>query len=208
MTRHPARPRRRATVVAGVVAALALGAGAVLVTDRSNDDVAGPTEDPAATAGPAGPAGPAGSAAPASTPEPVPTGERRIRRPVSLDDTARFGTGLELRVTDLEPVRGVARGPGEIAGPAVRLTVQLTNHGERRISLESVVLSVSYGRAQTPAMTLTGPGGQPFGGTLGPGRSQRARYVFAIPVSARDRVRVVASYTGSAPSVELAGSVS
>jgi hypothetical protein len=126
---------------------------------------------------------------------------------VPLDDTARFGTGLDLRLSDLEPVDGVARGPGEIAGPAVRLTVRLTNHADRPVSLESVVLEVTYGRAQTPAMSLTGPGGRPFGGTLAPGRSRSARYVFAIPVSARDHVRVAASYTGSVPSVELAGAM-
>ncbi|HEY1118852.1 MAG TPA: hypothetical protein VGE43_14160 [Acidimicrobiales bacterium] len=127
---------------------------------------------------------------------------------MSLDRVAHFGTGLDLQVTGVEPVHGVARGPGEIAGPAVRLTVRLTNRGRREISLESVVLAVSYGRDRTPAMSLSGPGGRPFAGALAPGHSQCGRYVFALPLSARDHVQVVASYTGSVPGVALTGSMS
>lgn len=206
MRRHLSRPgrpsRRQAALAAGIAAAVVLAAGAVLVRDTAGDAGSPAPEGPEVTVVAVSPS------PVAAQPEPVAAGERRVRRPVPLADTARFGTGLDLRVIDVEAVRGVARGPGEIAGPAVRLTVQLTNRGRREISLESVVLSVSYGPDRTPAMTLTGPDGRPFGGTLAPGGSQRARYVFAIPPAARDHVKVVASYTGSVPGVALTGSMS
>ncbi len=87
------------------------------------------------------------------------------------------------------------------------MSVLISNRGEHAVSLESVVLSVTYGSAETPAVTLTGPGARPFGGLLEAGRSQTARYVFAIPATERGEVRLVASYSGTAPGVELIGSV-
>lgn len=202
--------RRRTALAAGIAAVLALAGGAVLVRDAL-DDAASPGASPAA--GPAADAlrTPAATTSPrtaAEQPQPVVAGERRVRRPVALDQVAHFGTGLDLRVIGVEPVHGVAEGPGEVAGPAVRLTVSLTNRGDREISLEGVVLAVSYGPDRTPAMSLSGPGGRPFGGALAPGHAQRARYVFALPTSARDHVQVVASYTGSVPGVALTGSMS
>lgn len=207
-TRRLAGPSGRAVAIGVGIAAVLLGAGGVvLVGQGASDEATGPdhTVVTPADAEPSDPASP--DVTPASTPSAVPAGELRIRRPVPLDVTARFGGGLSLRVTDVTPVRGVARGPGEIAGPAVRLTVQISNQGHRAVSLESVVLSVSYGGAETPAVTLTGSGARPFGGDVEPGRSQTAQYVFAIPAAERGDVQVVATYTGSAPGVELIGSV-
>jgi len=201
MTRRLVRPSGRAAAAgAALAAALLIGGGVVLVGDPSPDEATGPATVTPSEAAPRAPA-------PAS-PAAVPAGEMRVRPAVPLDAAAHFDRALSLRVTEVEAVRGVARGPGEIAGPAVRLTVRLTNRGGRPVSLESVVLAVSYGRDETPAVTLSGPGGRPFGGELGPGRSQSARYVFAIPVAARGDVRVVASYTGAAPAVQLVGSAS
>jgi hypothetical protein len=209
-------PRRLWTVVA-----LALMTGvlatAVLLAALSDSSTSPPTrpagsttstapDRAAATAGAAPSSGPTGTPTAGSLAV-VPAGEMRTKAPVPITATAHFGTGLSLRVTRLEQVRGVAHGPGEVAGPAVRMTVRLTNRSTEGISLESVVLAVSYGADQTPASPLHGPGGRAFSGTLEPGASATARYVYAIPDAGRDRVRMVASYTGDAPAVALAGAV-
>lgn len=193
-------------LVGGVAAALALAASA----EPSSPKVSTPPQSLTATTSPSPGAEP--SSGPTGTPSPgslevVPAGEMRTRAPVSFDATATFGAGLSLRVTQLEDVAGVARGPGEIAGPAVRLTFALDNAGAEPVSLESVVIAVTYGAERTPAVTLSGPGEEPFGGTLEPGGTAEGRYVFALPVEARDRVQVVASYTGTAQAVSFEGSV-
>jgi hypothetical protein len=194
-------------LLAGVVAlAVALAATARPTSSPPPAGGADPTAAAAAPSGAEPSSGPTGTPSPGSL-DVVPAGEMRTLPAVPLDRRADFGTGLTLRVATLEQVRGVARGPGEIAGPAVRMTVVLVNRSGASISLEGVVVSVSYGAERTPAMPLTGPGGAPFGGTLDAGGSATARYVYAIPDSGRDRVRVVASYSGDAPAVALAGSV-
>lgn len=202
---------RRWWVVALAVIAVGI-AGAMAALAASSEPTAAPpspeAETPAAVATPRDEP----SSGPTSTPEPgslkvVPVGKVRTAAAVPFDETADFGGGLTLRVTALESVDGVARGPGEIAGPAVRMTLTLTNDGAEPVSLEGVVIAVSYGVDEAPAGELSGPGGRPFGGELAPGRTVTARYVFAIPADERDRVRAVASYTGSAPSVAFAGSV-
>lgn len=208
MTRRPARPSGRvAAVVTGLAVALVVGGAVVLIGHPSPEEGAGPESLPASSAGVATGVSPSAPAAGEGPAEVVAVDERRVRRAVPLHAVAHFDRALSLQVVEVEPVRGVARGPGEIAGPAVRFTVRLANAGDRPLSLESVVLAVSYGRAETPAVTLTGPGGHPFGGTLGAGRSQTATYVVAIPQAARGRVQVIASHTGTAPAVRLVGSV-
>ncbi|GAA4378227.1 hypothetical protein [Nocardioides caricicola] len=195
-------------LLGGVVAVLALAASA---EPSSSPEAPTTTASPSAAASAPTP-GAAPSSGPTGAPEPgslevVPAGEMRTRAPVPFDATGNFGSGLTLSVTQVEDVAGVAHGPGEIAGPAVRLSFALDNDGAEPISLETVVVAVTYGAAETPAVTLSGPGEQVFGGTLEPGATAEARYVFAIPVEARGRVRAVVSYTGTAPAVSFEGSV-
>jgi hypothetical protein len=125
--------------------------------------------------------------------------------PVGLDETADFGTGLTLRLTEIEAVEGVARGPGQVSGPALRLVVKARNASKAPVSLEGMVVALAYGAAGTPATSLSEPGGKPFEGEL-PARGEAvAVYVFAVAEESRDRVTVSASYTGSAPTVVFEG---
>lgn len=206
-----------ALLVGVVVAALALTASSDPSSGQQPRVPGATTRTPSATHGtthtaaPDPSAGPS-SAAPSGSPSPgsldvVPAGHLRTEPPVPLGSTADFGTGVALRVTRVEPVRGVARGPGEIAGPAVRMTFTLVNHGSDDLPLDGVVVAVSYGGAHTPATALTGPGVREFGGTLGAGDAATGRYVFAIPEAARGRVRVVTSYGSGVPAVALVGAV-
>jgi hypothetical protein len=195
-------------IVGGLTAVLALASSSEPAS--SPEPAAPPGSKGAATAAPTPGAEP--SSGPTGTPtagslDIVPAGEMHTKAPVPWTRPASFGSGLALRVTNIEDVAGVAHGPGEIAGPAVRLTFALVNGGDEPVSLESVVLAATYGARETPAVTLSGPGEKPFGGTLAPGGTATGRYVFAIPVDERDQVQVVASYTGGAPAVSFEGSV-
>jgi hypothetical protein len=102
-------------------------------------------------------------------------------------------------------VEGVARGPGQISGPALRLELRAHNGGTDPVSLEGMVVALAYGAEEMPATTLTEPGGAPFEGELAPGADAVATYVFGVPVGERERITVSASYTGSAPTIPFEG---
>jgi hypothetical protein len=127
---------------------------------------------------------------------------------VPINQTADFGTGLTLRVTDIEAVNGQAKSPGEIAGPALRLTLKATNDTKKAISLGTTVVEVSYGADKTPGVQLMNPGGKPFAGAVKPGGSATGTYVFTVPVDQRKQIQVTMSYAASKPTVVLEGPVS
>jgi hypothetical protein len=162
----------------------------------------------AATQAPATPTGAPTATGGASTGSltPVPYHAVTPQPAIPLRATADFGTGLRLQVTGIDSVRSRAQRPGEISAPAIRITLQARNDSARPISLAGMVLTVDYGAHRTPAIEVAQPGGSPFEGVLPAGRTARGVYVFNVPLADRDRIRVTTSYTGSAPTLVLAGS--
>ncbi|WP_152187780.1 hypothetical protein [Georgenia satyanarayanai] len=228
--------RRRPVLALAVLSLLAVAVWALLASapgDRVTVGAPSPTQHPVpaptATAAPArattAPAVPP-SAAPTAAPREEPTGPppapdtpRRlgegrtvdvgpvtVRPPVGLDEAGDFGTGLTVRLTAIEPVDGVARAPGEIAGPALAVTVQAVNDSTAPVSLADVVVFLSSGPDRTPASDL-GQGSTPLGGSLDAGSSTTGTYVFTVPDDERDDLRVEISYTGEAPTVAFTGAV-
>lgn len=153
-----------------------------------------------------GPAAPTASASPGSL-DPVPTTERTPEPAIPLTAVADFGPEVTLRILEVEEVDGVARGPGEIDGPAVRLTLQLANASDATLSLEPMVVAVTSGAQRNPALSLTGPGGRPFQGELPPGDSATGVYVYAVPEAQRRVLEVTVSATPTAPVVVFRGAV-
>jgi hypothetical protein len=137
---------------------------------------------------------------------PVPVEPAVTLPPVPLDEPASFGSGLVARVTGLEAVQGEARGPGETAGPALRLVVAIRNSGGRAVSLASAVVSVSYGPDLAPAAGLSGPGVRPLAGSVPPGGSATGSYVFGVPGDDRADIQVSISLRASRPTVLFEGS--
>lgn len=216
----PTSKTLRRQVVTAAVLALVVGLGIWLLGSDDQDapdapatsdqPVVGtePTPDPAPTSGPT--PEPAPSSGPTATPSPgsldvVPVQEVSTKPPVPLTEPADFDNGMTLAIERIESVQGVARGTGEVAGPALRLTLRMSNGSDSAVSLESAVVDLTTGADQTPAPTLTDPGGRPFAGDVPAGGSRTGVYVFAVPEDARDRLRVAVSYLSGAPVVVLAG---
>ncbi|WP_155859325.1 hypothetical protein [Cellulomonas sp. KRMCY2] len=125
--------------------------------------------------------------------------------PVALDETASFGTGVTARLTAVESVDGEADGPGEVAGPAVRITVEITNDTAEALDLHKVVVDVAAGADLAPGEPLSGPGVRWLDGTLEPGGVATGVYVFAVPADRRDLVHVKVSYDPVQPTVLFEG---
>jgi hypothetical protein len=125
--------------------------------------------------------------------------------PVAIDEEADAGTGMTFRLETLEAVKGEATGPGEIAGPAVRVTVIATNDSPSPVLVEGVVVDLTYGPDATSAAPLSGPGVVRFAGEVAPGASATGVYVFDVPVDQRGAVKVLVSYLASVSPVVFEG---
>jgi hypothetical protein len=120
------------------------------------------------------------------TPKPLPA---KFRDEVALDN------GVAIEVTDIESVKGQARGAGQVAGPALRFTIQVDNRSKKTINLDLAVVTAYSGSRDDPAIDLSGPGASPLPQSLKAGAKASGKYVFAIPVKERGRIRVDFSYT-------------
>jgi hypothetical protein len=213
-------------IAAGLAVVVAVVAWAVL-RDPGGTTASPGTGDP--TAGVSSPTGTGTTGAPSQAPESgqptksvpptklgtpsqagrgetVPVKPVKTKEPVPLDKTGDFGTGLSVGLEDIKSVKGAAKAPGEIAGPALKITLQATNDSKKAISLDTVTVAVSYGEDRSPAVELS-DGRRPFSGKLGAGDSEKGVYIYTVPTDERDDVRVEVSYTGEAPTVAFEGSV-
>ena len=148
--------------------------------------------------------------APTEAPSPdslvtVPTDTIPVADPIPPDEVADFGTGVTAAIVDVEAVDGVAALPGEISGPALRVTVRLTNGSAAALDLGQTLVDVTYGADRTPGLALGEPGGAPLAGSLAPGASAQGVYVFGIPVDERGQVQVTVMYDVTAPIVVFEG---
>jgi cytoskeletal protein RodZ len=212
--------RRRATLA--IIIALVLVVVAVAVTGLLT--AGGAT--PAATATPNGP-GAATSSAPVSTPTSKPSSRPsstptkkftptpaataptpHATKTATISAPAPIKKELTARVSKMEAVQGKASAPGEIAGPAVRFTITITNTTGKRFDLSTTVVNAYAGADSAPAVALQSPGAKPFPSSVANGASATGVFVFNIPKADRNRVQVtvdtsvlnpVVAFKGAAP---------
>ncbi len=194
-------------VVLTVVSLLLSGAD----DDRTPSAAAGETTASTTTAPPVVPAPTAPT--PAPTPETTgPTGDvddPPPSRPAdALDAAAEAGDGVSASLVSLDAIEGTATGPGNIAGPALRITVRIENGTDEPVSLGGVVVDLASGRDLVPASPLDDPSAAPFAGTVAPGEHADGVYVFTIPEEDRGSVTVSVGYQAGAPFMVFTGSAS
>ncbi len=170
--------------------------------------------NPGAGADPSDPATPAATAVPSpSVPVPTATGSASVVSPkpevtqtVRVKDRTEPEPGIVARVVRIQPVKGTAQGPGEVAGPALRVALELSNNSSSKISLDAVVVNLYYGSKSSPASPLSGPGAKPFSGTVGPGSKATGTYVFNVPTDQRKQIKIEFRYSAEAPVTVFEGS--
>jgi hypothetical protein len=169
-----------------------------------NGTAPGETTRPTA---PADPNGPAPTPPGRGDPNPPAFWEpQEVAEAVELDEPAAFVESVRAEVTKLEAVQGEARGPGEISGPAVRVTVEITNETSAPIELDSTIVAMYIGATEDPAVQLSGPGARSLDGDLDPGASASGVYVYAVPNEDRSTIRITVSYTPQDRAVAFEGS--
>lgn len=218
------QPRRRALLVVGVLVAVALtGVLALWFVDRGSTEGVGgqPTKGATGTVSPRTPApsptpqasvdpsqtlapGPSGSSGPPATSTP----SASQLPPVEPDDTATSAGGLAVDLVDAEAVTGTPVQPGDVGGPAVRMTISLTNPGAEEVSLSGLVVNCYYGADETPASGLTAPGGVAMPSAVAAGSTVTGVYLFTVPREERSSVRLTLDLAAGEPLVVFEGDVS
>jgi hypothetical protein len=203
--------RRRRRIWLSVLAAVVVAAlVAVLLLTRGSDDPHGSgsstTSSPSLQTAPRSPTeAPLGTTpAPGATdPNAPPT----TLAPVALDGRGDVGNGVVTTLPAIDAIQSSAQGPGNIAGPALRVTVRIKNGTADAIPLDGVTVNLYYGTDRTPASPEEDPSRAPFSGTLAPGASADGIYVFSVPSNARDSVTVELGYIPGAPILLFTGKV-
>ena len=216
------RPSRRRRLLLVALALLVVAAVVVLVVTGGGGSSSSADRRPAAssssapaTGSAAGSTAPAsGSAGSASPLTPTPTGptsnadEGPAALPaVALDASAAVGNGVVATLPGIEGIQAQATGPGNIAGPALRVTVQITNGTNQSVGLDGVAVNLYLGADRAPASPVDDPSMRPFTGALAAGQSATGVYVFTVPADARDAVTVEVGYQAGAPLLEFTGPV-
>ncbi|WP_369258288.1 hypothetical protein [Geodermatophilus amargosae] len=214
---RPETPTRRREAAAGaalaLVAALLVGLVALV---GSGGDAGRPAASPTSA--------PASSPAPAPVPPPIPdegtpggvttppapsTGPADALAPllpaVALDAPASGDDGVSAEVVSLEAVDGTGSGVGNVAGPALRVTVRLAAGTAGPVVLDLVGVTLAHGADQTPASPLDDPSAAPLTGPLAPGSVAEGVYVFSVPEDARELVTLTVGYRADAPYLVFTG---
>lgn len=130
-----------------------------------------------------------------------------VAPPVALSAPATVKSGLSAKVTNISAVQGEAVGIGEIAGPAIKFTLEVTNNTGADVSTSGVAVTLEYGEEAIPAAQLSGPGTADFPLTIAKDKSATATYVFNVPVDERGLVRILLSLDASLPIAAFEGAL-
>jgi hypothetical protein len=125
--------------------------------------------------------------------------------PVALTKKVAPVPGVVFSISPLEAVEGIAQGPGEIAGPALRFTLAVRNDTAKPVSLALAVVNVYAGTERAPATELRKPGGVPLPGRVASGATATGVFVFSVPDDLRDQVQVAVDFAVGAPIVVFQG---
>ncbi len=212
------RARGRRVVLWVVLAALVIGVVLAAVvyglsprTDNAtlSPSAGAPTAESTPTRTPAAPV-PEPVVTPSRAAGPKATGASQPKDsldPVGPGTSVEGEDGIRVALTKIEDVQGEAVQPGEVAGPAVRVTVTMTNASKRSFNAGTTVVNAYVGKDLTPAGMLVRPGGVPMYGTLRPGETTYGVYIFTIPTERRDDVTITVDYQAKAPTVVFRGKI-
>lgn len=121
-------------------------------------------------------------------------------------DSVILGSKVAVRLMSARISKVVAVGPGETTGSATIVDVEVSNGSVKPIDLGGAVANLRYGQ-NLVAVPGTGAPYSPFAGTLNPGKSAKATYVFRPQTTGAAPTQFVLqfSYAAGASSVQFAG---
>lgn len=151
---------------------------------------------------------------PATTPVPAPNGGNinetvpevpmSSAAPVPLTETAQYGNGVAVSLPGIEALTTTAELPGEIAGPGLKVSVQITNSSAATIDVGNVVVDLQDSHG-VPAIPMSASPASPFAGSVEAGGTATGVYVFTAPSDYANPATITVSYTTEAPVAVFVG---
>ena len=225
---EPRRPSRKAMIAVAVAAVVVIGGGIALAVGLSGGGVsaapggvgssASPaTGQPSSSPAPSGTAtgeAPDGSTATPGTgsdqsddPSAPGTDARETLPPVDLAAPVAVEGGPTVAVRRIESVTGEAVLPGEVSGPAVRVTVEVKNGSTKAIDLTTAAVTLFAGSSDLQASPVTKPAGKAFPSEVAPGKTAEGAFVFELPEGQRADVRIEVDLSVSDPLIAFEGDI-
>jgi len=118
----------------------------------------------------------------------TPTQPRYTTLPaVAVGQASPLGANLFATVTKVEAMKLEARGPGDVAGPGVLVSLEIRNDTGKPINLNLLAVNASYGDG-VPASPVLGAPGPRLSGRLAAGDAKTGRYEFGVPGGAKGQI--------------------
>ncbi|RMB58147.1 DUF4352 domain-containing protein [Tessaracoccus antarcticus] len=107
----------------------------------------------------------------------------------------------------IESVTGEVAIPGEVGGPALRITLEVTNSTPEDFDTPAVVVNLYKGAARSPAGSLLNPGSRAFPDKIAPRASAEGIYLFTVGPDDRDDITIEVDLAVGTPIVLFQGKV-
>ena len=192
----------------------ALGLCACLALSACSADSSSTPGGAASTGSAPGNGSSAAVPAPATTPVPAPTpGDTRSslpskptqkRKPVALQATGEAAEAVRVRMTRIDAIDAKASGPGEVAGPALALTVEIENGTNQQLDLGTAVVNLTASDG-APGSLMSASPAKPFPPSVAAAKKATGVYVFTVPKGKRNPVTVEVSVRAQDPLVVFRG---
>jgi hypothetical protein len=118
--------------------------------------------------------------------------------PQAFDKPLVYDDGLKLEIVEITQGTVEEQGPGVFTGdPKTTLEIKLSNDSEKAIDLNQVVVSATYGKPARIARPTYGESARDFYGSVEPGDSADAAYVFSVPTKHLSNVTMTMDFDGT-----------
>ncbi len=123
-----------------------------------------------------------------------------------VDEAVTIENQVTASIVKIEKTESDGRGAGEIDGPALAVTVELTNNSAEAIDLSTSGVTMALGADMIPASPLpTQSKSDPFSGTLASGKKATATYVFLVREGSPAELRIEVTHGGTNPLIVFTG---
>ena len=107
-------------------------------------------------------------------------------------------------MSKVKAIDAKAKGPGEVSGPAVAVTVVLRNQSERRADLGAALVTLEDADG-APGGEILGPPAKPLPARLAAGKSASGVYVFTVGRQRRQPITVRVTLGSELPDLVFRG---
>jgi hypothetical protein len=137
-----------------------------------------------------------------------PAAQRVKSTAAAFTGQVHYSDGVTLQVLSITQGASSGQGPGVFVGaPRTAFTIKVTNGTSRALALDGVVVSMRYGSPQRAASPVYEDSARDLAGTVAPGKSATAVYMFSVPTKELTKVTMSVDFDGTHAAAVFRGSV-